>query len=141
MSLFAKVDPAVKAETKYIIIVVLILTALMEAVFLVIGKWDTTVLFGGLLGAATAVLNFFLMGLTIQKSIGLDEKAASDKLKLSQMLRMLMVVALAAVGVGLPCFHALAVVIPLFFPRIAIAFRPLLDKNLKQQSADDTTLD
>jgi hypothetical protein len=57
------------------------------------------------------------------------------------MLRMLMVVALASVGVGLPCFHALAVVIPLFFPRIAIAFRPLLDKGMKQQPADDTTLD
>ena len=34
-----------------------------------------------------------------------------------------------AVGVALPCFQSVAVVVPLFFPRIAIAFRPLLDKR------------
>jgi hypothetical protein len=136
-----RIDPAVKKETLYILGTSIILSVVMELVFWLVGHMDYTVPLGNLLGVGISVLNFFLMGLTIQKSIGLDEKAASDKLKLSQMLRMLMVVALAAVGVGLPCFHALAVVIPLFFPRIAIAFRPLLDKNLKQQSADDTTLD
>ena len=113
----------------------------MELIFWLAGHMDYTVPLGNLLGVGISVLNFFLMGLTIQKSIGLDEKAASDKLKLSQMLRMLMVIALAAVGVGLPCFHALAVVIPLFFPRIAIAFRPLLDKDMKDQPADEQTLD
>lgn len=136
-----RIDPAVKKETLYILGTSIILSVVMELVFWLVGHMDYTVPLGNLLGVGISVLNFFLMGLTIQKSIGLDEKAASDKLKLSQMLRMLMVVALAAVGVGLPFFHALAVVIPLFFPRIAIAFRPLLDKNLKQQSADDTTLD
>ncbi|MBR4069499.1 MAG: ATP synthase subunit I [Clostridia bacterium] len=136
-----RIDPAVKKETLYILGTSIILSVVMELVFWLVGHMDYTVPLGNLLGVGISVLNFFLMGLTIQKSIGLDEKAASDKLKLSQMLRMLMVVALAAVGVGLPCFHALAVVIPLFFPRIAIAFRPLLDKNLKQQPADDTTLD
>ena len=136
-----RIDPAVKKETLYILGTSIILSVVMELVFWLVGHMDYTVPLGNLLGVGISVLNFFLMGLTIQKSIGLDEKAASDKLKLSQMLRMLMVVALAAVGVGLPCFHALAVVIPLFFPRIAIAFRPLLDRNMKQPPADDSTLD
>lgn len=136
-----RIDPAVKKETLYILGTSIILSVVMELVFWLTGHMDYTVPLGNLLGVGISVLNFFLMGLTIQRSIGLDEKAASDKLKLSQMLRMLMVVALASVGVGLPCFHALAVVIPLFFPRIAIAFRPLLDKGMKQQPADDTTLD
>jgi len=136
-----RIDPAVKKETLYILGTSIILSVVMELVFWLTGHMDYTVPLGNLLGVGISVLNFFLMGLTIQKSIGLDEKAASDKLKLSQMLRMLMVVALAAVGVGLPCFHALAVVIPLFFPRIAIAFRPLLDRNMKQPPADDRPLD
>ena len=136
-----RIDPAVKKETLYILGTSILLSVVMELVFWLAGHMDYTVPLGNLLGVGISVLNFFLMGLTIQKSIGLDEKAASDKLKLSQMLRMLMVIALAAVGVGLPCFHALAVVIPLFFPRIAIAFRPLLDKDMKDQPADEQTLD
>ena len=136
-----RIDPAVKKETLYILGSSILLSVVMELIFWLAGHMDYTVPLGNLLGVGISVLNFFLMGLTIQKSIGLDEKAASDKLKLSQMLRMLMVIVLAAVGVGLPCFHALAVVIPLFFPRIAIAFRPLLDKDMKDQPADEQTLD
>lgn len=136
-----RIDPAVKKETLYILGTSILLSVVMELIFWLAGHMDYTVPLGNLLGVGISVLNFFLMGLTIQKSIGLDEKAASDKLKLSQMLRMLMVIALTAVGVGLPCFHALAVVIPLFFPRIAIAFRPLLDKDMKDQPADEQTLD
>lgn len=136
-----RIDPAVKKETLYILGTSILLSVVMELIFWLAGHMDYTVPLGNLLGVGISVLNFFLMGLTIQKSIGLDEKAASDKLRLSQMLRMLMVIALAAVGVGLPCFHALAVVIPLFFPRIAIAFRPLLDKDMKDQPADEQTLD
>ena len=136
-----RIDPAVKKETLYILGTSILLSVVMELIFWLAGHMDYTVPLGNLLGVGISVLNFFLMGLTIQKSIGLDEKAASDKLKLSQMLRMLMVIALAAVGVGLPCFHALAVVIPLFFPRIAIAFRPLLDKDMKDKPADEQTLD
>ncbi len=134
------IDPAVKKETLYILGFSILLSVVMELVFWLTGHMDYTVPLGNLLGVCISVLNFFLMGLTIQRSIGLDEKAASDKLKLSQMLRMLMVLALAAVGVALPCFHALAVVIPLFFPRIAIAFWPLLNKE-PQQPADEQTLD
>ncbi|MBR2925725.1 MAG: hypothetical protein IKC28_11935 [Clostridia bacterium] len=135
-----QIDPAVKKETRYILGFSILLSAVMELVFYLCGHMDYTVPLGNLLGVCIAVLNFFLMGLTIQNSIGLDEKAASEKLKLSQKLRMLMVIALAGAGVGLPCFHSLAVVIPLFFPRIAIAFWPLFNKK-DQQPADEQTLD
>ena len=39
-----KVDPVVMKETRYIAITVLILSALMQAVFLIIGQWNYTVL-------------------------------------------------------------------------------------------------
>ncbi len=135
-----RIEAAVKKETLYILGTSLILSAVMELIFQLAGHMDYTVPLGNLLGVFIAVLNFFLMALTVQNSIGLDEKSAAEKLKLSQKLRMLMIIALAAVGVGLPCFHSLAVVIPLFFPRIGIALRPLLDKSMNNP-ADDQTLD
>lgn len=69
-----KIDEAVLKETKFIAVSVLILSALMEAVFLIIGKWDITVLFGNLLGGGFAILNFFLMGLTVQNAVTKKKK-------------------------------------------------------------------
>lgn len=62
-----KVQPAVAAETKKMALGVGVMTALMVAVFLILGKFDYTVLLGAVLGAGAAVGNFFLMALTVQK--------------------------------------------------------------------------
>lgn len=123
------IEPAVKKETAYIAGWSLLLSVVMELVFWIVGAMDYTVPLGNLLGVAASLLNFFLMGLTIQSAVGLEEKAASAKLKLSQRLRMLMVLVLAVLGLVLPCFHTIAVLVPFFFPRIAISFRPLFDRK------------
>ena len=109
----------------------LILSVLMQAIFLIVGEWDYTVLLGNLFGGGVAVLNFLLMGLTVQTSLGLEEKEAHSHVKLSMTLRMLMLVICAALGVLLPCFSVLATLIPLFFVRIAVALRPLADRFMK----------
>lgn len=125
-----KLDPTVKKETLYILSCSLIFSALMQSVFLVCGFWSLKVLFGNLLGVATAVLNFFLLGLTVQSAIELEEKEIKSRMKASQSLRNLMVFAVALIAYLLSdVFHLLAVVIPLFFPRLAIAIRPLVDRN------------
>ena len=126
--MFKKVDPTVKAETRFIALVVLILLALMEAVFLIIGKWDYTVLLGGLYGAAIAVGNFFLMGLTVQKCLTLEPDEAKKRMKLSQQGRMLMLV-LCMIGAALPCFNTVALLVPQFFPRIGVTIRGLTMKD------------
>ena len=120
------IDQTVRKETGYIALWVLILSLLMESVFLIIGRWDYTVLLGNALSAAAAILNFFLMGLTVQGALQKEEKEARNRMKLSQSLRMMMLFATAALGSLTPCFHIAAVLIPLFFPRIAIALRPIL---------------
>ncbi len=61
-----KIDPAVRKQTARVAAGTGILTVLMIAVFLILGKFDYTVLLGALLGWATAVGNFFLMALTVQ---------------------------------------------------------------------------
>ena len=126
---FEKVDKTVIKETLYISVWVLILSDVTQAVFLIIGKWSLSVLFGNLLSGVTGILNFFLMGLTVQAAVIKDEKKAALSMKVSQILRMLLIFAVAAVGVLLDCFNTVTVILPLFFPRIAISFRPLFNKK------------
>jgi len=127
-----KIDATVKKETKYIAFCVVILSVLMQAVFLIVGKWDYTVLLGNLLSGAVSVLNFFLLGLTVQKALTKEEKEAKNIMKLSQTYRFLMLIAVVGIGAALPCFNILAVVIPVFFPRIAISVRPLFDSKINE---------
>ena len=68
------VDATVIKETKYVAIWVLMLSALMQAVFLVIGRWDYTVLLGNLLSGSAVILNFFLMGIGIQRALEKEER-------------------------------------------------------------------
>lgn len=124
-----KIDETVKRETGYVALWVLIFSAVLQAVFLILKKWDYTVLLGNLLSAAAVILNFFLMGLSIQKALEKDEKEAKGLMKLSQTYRFLFLAAVVAVGALLPVFHLWAVVIPLVFPRIAVALRPTFDKK------------
>ncbi len=124
-----RIDPTVRKETRYIAVWMLIFSVLMQAIFLIIGKWDYTVLLGNFLSATVSVLNFFLMGLTVQNALEKDEKDAKNALKLSQTYRTLLLLAVAILGAVLPCFNLWTVLIPMLFPRIAIALRPLFDRK------------
>ena len=130
-----KVDPTVRRETLYIAACVLVLSVVMDLVFLALQMWDVSVLWGNLLGGAAAVLNYFLMGLTIQHAVGMDAKHAASKMHVSQALRMLMILLVGILGIALPAFHVVALLVPLFFPRIAIMFRPLF-KGLDERKED-----
>ena len=119
MKVFAGMDPTIRRDIKYIAMVVGILTVLMEAVFLIIGKWDITVLFGGLLGAATAMLNFVLMALGVQKALEKEAKDAKGAMKVSHSIRMMLMVVICAIAAMLPgVFNLVATVIPLLFPSV-----------------------
>lgn len=120
------VDATVKKESLYIASVTGILSLLLQAVFLIARHWDYTVLLGNILGAVTAAGNFFLMGITVQKAVAKEKKPAADLMKFSQTARLLMQLVVAVLGFALPCFNGYAVIISLFFPRIAIMIRPFI---------------
>lgn len=126
----SKIDKVVLKETKYIAVWVILLSVLMEAVFLIVGAWSYKVLLGNIFSGAISAANFLLMGITVQKAVEKDEKEAKTAMKLSQSLRTLMLFVALVLGLTLPCFNPVAAVIPLFFPRIAIALRPIWDKNI-----------
>lgn len=125
----SRIDATVLKETVFVAIWQAVLTAVMTAVFLVIGEFDWTVLTGALLSGVTAVANFLLMGITIQSCIGLDEKDARTRMRGSQNLRMVMQLVVAIIGASLECFNIWAVLIPLFFPRIAVIIRSRFIKD------------
>ena len=124
-----KIDETVLRETRYIALWVLIFSVLTQAVFLIIGKWDYTVLLGNILSASVAVINFLLMGISVQNAVGKEEKDARTVMKISQLYRNLLLLGTAVLGIVLTCFNSWTVIIPLFFPRIAISIRPLFDKK------------
>lgn len=121
-----KVDAMVKKETKYIACFCVILSVFLQAVFIILKKWDYTVLLGNLLSLSVAVLNFLFMGITVQKAVDMDSADAKKIMKSSQGLRSVALFAALAVGVIVPVFNTAAVIIPVFFPRVAVAFRPLI---------------
>lgn len=124
-----KIDATVLKETLYIAVGTLILSMLMQSVFLIIEKWDFTVLLGNFLGYIAAVGNFFLLGLTVQRAVEREEKDAKSLMKISQTARLFFMFIIAVIGYAIPVFNIIAVVITFLFPRFVIAARPVFMKN------------
>ena len=125
-----KIDKTVIKETKYIASFVIILSVLMQAVFLIIAKWNYTVLLGNLWGAAVAIGNFFVMGLFVQKAVMQNEQDARQTVKASQGLRFAAIFMLSVIGIIIfkQTPTRVAVLIPLIFPRFAVMLRPFIKK-------------
>ncbi|MBQ8174054.1 MAG: hypothetical protein IJ009_01490 [Clostridia bacterium] len=124
-----KPQAEVRRECLYIVTVTLILSALMQVVFLVVGFWDYTVLLGNLWGAVIAAGNFYFLAMSVQRALGKDEKEASDILRASRSRRTFLQFLLALIGALIPAFHILAMLIPLLFPRVAIALYPYINRK------------
>lgn len=114
-----KIDGTVKKETAYVAAAEAILIAIMLAVYLIISKFTLNVLFAALISGAVAVLNFFLMGLTVQKAVTVDDDSDRRKLiRASQLVRLLVMGVVVIVCAVFPKFDIFALFIPLFFPRL-----------------------
>ena len=131
-------DPAVKKETGYIALWVVLLSAVMEAVFLILLRWDLSVLLGNLGGAAAAVGSFFLLAVTVSRAVASGKpEQASQRVKASAGLRLIGAGGICALLIGVFHTNVYATVIPLLFPRIGLFFRPAIDRK-RGVSAPDT---
>ena len=129
-----KIDKTVKKETGIVLLGTVVLCAVMVGIFALVGRFDYTVALGALLGGTLAVLNFFLMALTVQSAVNEEKDAAKKKIQLSYTVRSFVLVVLLGVGVYLPYFHWLPVLASAVFPRITILFRSIA---LKKQNPDE----
>lgn len=127
-SILDSVQPAVKKETKRVVKITAVGLILMWILFAVLHftmpdkvPLDYTVFLGGIGGGAVAVLNFFLMGLAVQKAASAsDEGTARMKLKASYSQRFLMQILWVILAIVAPCFHFVAGIAPLLFPGTGI---------------------
>ena len=126
----AGLDPTARKETGYIAAWVCALSAVMEAVFLILGKWDFSVLGGNLGGAAAAVGKYLLLAVTVTRAVaqGKPEEAAR-RVKASATVRLLGVALVSIILIAVLKTNVYATLIPLLFPRIGLAFRPAVDRK------------
>ena len=120
--------PAVKKETRNVALYTIVGAVLLVAGFGIghivspeMVPFDGTVVFGAVCGSIVAILNFFLMGVTVQKVTQTeDETAARAQMRLSYTYRLFMQMAWVIAAIAAPCFHFVAGIAPLFFPSLGI---------------------
>lgn len=119
-----KIDAVVLRETRFVAVGTLFFTAVEQLVFMALRRWGLSVLLGAVLGGGAAVLNFLLLGLTVQRALETgDGEAGKQIMKLSRTLRMLGLLAVLALGVALDAFSTVAVLVSVFFPRLTLIVR------------------
>lgn len=129
--MFKNVQPAVKLETKKVAVSTTVGTILMWFIVYVLHMvmpekvpFDYTVILGGVVGGFVAVLNFFLMGLAVQKvAAAKDEDTARMHMKASYTQRMMMQMLWVVLAIVVPCFWFVTGIIPLLFPSLGIKLR------------------
>ena len=134
--LLENVQPAVKKETKRVVMITGAGLILMWILFATLHftmpdkvPFDYTVILGGIGGGVIAVLNFFLMGLAVQKAASAtDEGTARMKLKASYSQRFMMMILWVIVAIVAPCFQFVAGIAPLLFPGTGLKFVGIFHK-------------
>ena len=128
--LLENVQPAVKKETKRVVMITGAGLILMWILFAILHftmpdkvPFDYTVILGGIGGGVIAVLNFFLMGLAAT-----DEGTARMKLKASYSQRFMMMILWVIAAIVAPCFQFVAGIAPLLFPGTGLKFVGIFHK-------------
>lgn len=145
----AKLQDAVKKETRRVFLYVLILDAIMIGIFVLLKVVFKNVEFfnerprmgyfpvilGAVCGGAVAVLNFFLMAVTVQAVTNIDDPDTAKNLYKNSYFRRLGLQLLWIVAAAIaPCFNVFTGIAPLFFPSLAIKVTGIAKGN-----KEDTT--
>ena len=120
-------------ETAPVLLGQLLCTAVMIGIFALAGKFQLSVLLGGLVGALIAIANFFIMSfvanLAADKAEAQDVAGGQKMIQLSytgRMLGMFLVLILCAMS---GYFHVLALVLPLAFTRPILTIAEIFKKK------------
>ena len=146
-----KPDRAVLRETARVAVGVFALVGVMLVVYAIIGRLSAGVALGGVYTGLLTVVNFFVMGLTVQ---GVTDRAAEkerteqelaeltiemkNRMKLSYNLRMIALFGLMVLGIAALKFDPLATILPVLFPTIVIRVLQIMDvKSDGKRDLDD----
>ena len=99
-----------------------ILGAVMVLVFIIIGKFNLSVLWGALLGNAFVSLSFLWLGFSVERNVQKDPKNAQTRVSATYTLRLLAAAAMVFIAIKVNIFNPVAAIIPLFYQRFVIMF-------------------
>ena len=129
-------QPAVKKETQKVVIYTVVGVILMWVVLFLLRPampdkivfYYTTIL-AGIIGGGVAVLNFFLMGISVQNIAATeDQDLAKKKMKTSYSQRMALQLIWVVIAIAAPCFYFVAGILPLLFPSLGIKLMAVIKK-------------
>ena len=139
-----RVQETVKKETAQIAVQSGIATVAMWICMFVLHQFypeklsfDYRVILSGLLGTIVAVTNFFLMGITVQGVLSVEnQEEAYQRMRLSYRRRTMLQLGWIILAIVAPCFQAVSGIIPLLFPGAFLRIRGIVEwrkgKNQKQ---------
>ena len=123
-----KIDKTVIKETRSITVGQVCLCAVMLTVFYFITGLNAKILIGAIASSAVAILNYFLIGLTVQKALNSSTEDQTRLMKISQTVRLMAIALVIIVFIAIAKLDPFATLIPLLFPRITILFRTVFLK-------------
>ena len=129
-------QPAVKKETQKVVVYTVVGVVLMWGVLFLLRPtmpdkivFDYTTILAGLIGGGVAILNFFLMGISVQNIAATeDQDLAKKKMKTSYSQRMALQLIWVVIAIAAPCFYFVAGILPLLFPSLGIKFMAVIKK-------------
>ena len=126
---------SLRQETAQILLWTLFLCVLLQGIFLIVGVWSMSVLYGTLWGGTVACLHTLALAITLRRAAKLSPPSAKILLQRSLVLRTLGLFILTAIGARISALHPIAVLLPLFFPRVAVSFYTIRDRLCEKRSA------
>ena len=129
-------QPAVKKETQKVVIYTVVGVVLMWIVLFLLRPtmpdkivFEYTTILAGIIGGGVAILNFFLMGISVQNIAATeDQDLAKKKMKTSYSQRMALQLIWIVIAIAAPCFYFVAGILPLLFPSLGIKFMAVIKK-------------
>ncbi len=133
----SKIAPAVKKETTHIALGTSIGVVIMLIVFAVLHRFNAGVLVSALIGGALAVINFFMLGITVQKiSDGQSEERGRKWMQFSYNMRMLVMVVWLIIAITVPFLNWVAAAVPMLMPRLTIGVMQITGMYKKEKPED-----
>ena len=120
-------------ETAVVVVGHVICVAVMLGIFALLGKFNRSVLLGGVVGSLVAILNFFFMAMCVSlaadKAEKQDVKGGQALVRMSYLIRtvMLFLVFFACLKSGF--FDLFALLIPLLFTRPVLTVAEFFRKS------------
>lgn len=125
-------------ETGIIALGVAIGVAVMFGVFALLGRFDRTVLLGGIVGGALAILNFLFMAINASvaadKAVKQDVSGGKALMQTSYIMRLIAIFVILLVCVKSGACNAIASVVPLLLIRPVITIAEFFRKPGETQS-------